>query len=287
MPELPEVETVRRRLAPLVVGRRVVRAELLDPRLTAPEPPADVAARIEGRSVVGLGRRGKYLLVRLDDGAVLIVHLRMTGNLLHHPPSTPPAPAHVRARLTLDDATRVEFHDVRRFGTWDLLEDGAAADAYLEARLGPEPLDGAFGPRVLRRALSTRRAPVKAVLLDQRVVAGVGNIYADEALHRARVHPETPADRVPAAAVPRIVAAVRAVLETGIEAQGASIRDYRTPGGDWGSMQERFLVFGRDGEPCLGCGREIVKLRVAGRGTHVCPGCQRRRPGNGGVRRRV
>ena len=286
MPELPEVETVRRGLAPLVTGRRVVDAAILDARLVAPHNPATVARDLTGAVLGAPGRRGKYLLLPLRHGAragTLLVHLRMTGNLLHRPARPAdghPVAPHTRAVLQLDDGARLDFLDVRRFGTWILLGDADLA-AHLDARLGPEPLDDAFRPATLRRALTGRRAPVKALLLDQRVVAGVGNIYADEALHRARVHPSTPGDAVSPAAVRRLVEAVREVLALGIEAQGASIRDYRTSDGGHGSMQERFAVFGRTGEPCPTCGREVVKLRVAGRGTHVCPSCQRRRAARG------
>jgi formamidopyrimidine-DNA glycosylase len=287
MPELPEVETVRRTLAPLVHGRRVVDAAVLDARLVAPHDTASVASAVTGAVVGAPARRGKYLLLPLardgDDVATLLVHLRMTGNLLHRPARTDgvdqDVDRHTRAVLRLDDGARLDFVDVRRFGTWVLLGDVDLA-GHLDVRLGPEPLGDDFGPAVLRRALAGRRAPVKALLLDQRVVAGVGNIYADEALHRARVHPCTPGAAVSAAAAGRLAHAVRHVLAVGIDAQGASIRDYRTPGGGHGSMQERFAVFGRTGEPCPTCGREVVKLRVAGRGTHVCPSCQRlRRPG--------
>ncbi len=278
MPELPEVETVRRRLAPLLEGRTLSAVQVLDERLVAPFAPAEVAARLEGAMVERLDRRGKYLLIRLAGGETLVAHLRMTGNFLHVANGAPP-PSHLRARAELDDGSTLLYTDIRRFGTWALL-DLAATDAYLAARLGPEPLGEAFGAAALRRAFAGRRAPVKAALLDQRVVAGVGNIYADEALYRARVHPLAPAGEVSRPAVGRIAAAVREVLELGIEAQGATLRDFRTPSGGYGSMQERFLVYGRDGEPCERCGAMIVRTVVAGRGTHLCPRCQRRPRGS-------
>jgi len=272
VPELPEVETVRKRLEPLVRGRTIVRADVLDPRLVDPATPAHVSARLAGARIGRLERRGKYLVVRLDDDAAVLVHLRMTGNVLHL--SGQEAPPYVRATLHLDDGARVVFSDVRRFGTWLVLEADEVAP-YLDERLGPEPFDAGFGAATLRRAFARRRAPVKALLLDQRLIAGVGNIYADEALYRARIHPTTPAGEVSRSALARLAAAVRDVLLVGIESQGASIRDYRTPAGGYGSMQERFQVFERDGEACLRCGTRIVKLVVAGRGTHVCPRCQR------------
>ena len=273
MPELPEVETVRTRLVPHLVGRVITAAAIDDPRLVRPADPAQVAARLTGVQITALDRRGKHLLVRLGDGATLAVHLRMTGNLMHG--VDPAALRHVRAVLHLDDRSVVSYTDLRRFGTWQVLEGDLEADAFLDERLGVEPLSPAFTGAALHRALDGRRTSVKALLLDQRVVAGVGNIYADEALHRARVHPLTPGDAISRPAARRIVEAVRHVLELGIASQGASISDYRTPDGGHGSMQERFQVFDRTGEPCLACGATIVKLRVAQRGTHVCPRCQR------------
>ncbi len=273
MPELPEVETVRTRLAPHVVGRTIAAATIDDPRLVRPHVPAQVEARLVGERIDRLERRGKHLLVRLGDGATLAVHLRMTGNLLHG--VDPAGLRHVRAVLALDDGTRVVYTDLRRFGTWQVLEGDLEASAFLDERLGVEPLSADFTGASLHRSFRGRRAAVKALLLDQRVVAGVGNIYADEALFRARVHPATPADAISRPGAGRIAEAVRHVLELGIAAQGASISDYRTPDGGYGSMQERFQVFDRTGEPCPLCGRAIVKLRVAQRGTHVCPRCQR------------
>jgi formamidopyrimidine-DNA glycosylase len=271
---MPEVETVRVRLAPFLEGRRIADARILDPRLVAPRTTGGVSERLRGAVVERLERRGKYLVARLADGGSLLVHLRMTGNLLHGP-AVGELP-HLRALLELDDGGRVAFTDVRRFGTWHVVE-ADELEPYLASRLGPEPLERGFGPAVLERAFAGRRAPVKALLLDQRVLAGVGNIYADEALHRARVHPETPAGRVSRPALGRLAESLVTVLEAGVAAQGASIRDYRTPNGGYGSMQERFQVFDRTGEPCPRCGTPIVKLVVAGRGTHVCPRCQRRR----------
>ena len=273
MPELPEVETVRRRLEPRLAGRTIRAARIDDERLVRPEPAAAVAARLDGVRIERLDRRGKHLLVRLGDGATLVVHLRMTGNLMHG--VDPATLTHVRAVLELDDGSLLVYTDLRRFGTFTVLEGDEEADAYLDARLGVEPLGPDFGEPSLRRAFTGRTAPVKALLLDQRVVAGIGNIYADEALHRARIHPLAPAGSLSTVALGRLAGAVREVLELGIAAQGASISDYRTPDGGFGSMQERFQVFDRQGRPCPACGREIVKIRVAGRGTHTCPGCQR------------
>jgi len=274
MPELPEVETVRRRLAPHLTGRTIVRARIDDDRLVRPEPREAVAARLAGTRVTALDRRGKHLLVRLDDGATLAIHLRMTGNLLLDGAGDL---SHLRAVLELDDATRIAYTDQRRFGTWQVLEGEPELDEFLAERLGLEPLDAEFSGRSLARALRGRRAAVKALLLDQRLVAGVGNIYADEALWAAKIHPETPGGLVSRPKLDALAVALRDVLEAGIEAQGSTLRDFRTPDGGYGSMQERFQVFDRAGEPCPRCGTPIVKLRVAQRGTHVCPHCQRRR----------
>jgi formamidopyrimidine-DNA glycosylase len=272
MPELPEVETIRVGLAPHVEGRRIAAAEIVDGRLTMPELPTTVAERLRGAVVERLDRRGKYLIFRLSGEHVLICHLRMTGNFLWTA-SGEERPPFTRAELRLDDGSLLRYTDVRRFGTWALLdvEDGAA---YIDRRLGPEPL-GPWSAAELRRRLDGREAPVKTVLLDQRVVAGVGNIYADEALWRARIHPRTPASRVTGARAAALHEAVRGVLQQGIESQGASIRDYRHPDGSYGSAQERFAVYGRTGEPCEECGTPIERIVVGQRGTHYCPRCQR------------
>jgi formamidopyrimidine-DNA glycosylase len=200
----------------------------------------------------------------------LVSHLRMTGNWLL---CADGEPKYTRAVLAFSDATRVAYADARRFGTWDLLTNDETA-AYLAARLGPEPIDSEFDGVVLKAAFAGRRAPVKALLLDQRLVAGVGNIYADEALHAACIHPDTPAGRLRQPQLDRLAVTTREALEDGIRAQGASISDFRDPEGGYGSMQERFRVYGRDGEPCIACGAEIIKTRCAGRGTHVCLTCQ-------------
>jgi formamidopyrimidine-DNA glycosylase len=274
MPELPEVETVRTRLAPDLEGRTIVRARVDDPRLVRPELPETVAGLLEGRRIERVGRRGKYLLVGLDDGESLAIHLRMTGNVLRRLPGAEP-PRALRAELELDDGALVAYTDLRRFGTWEHFRDAAALDGFLGERLGPEPFSDAFDPAFLFAALHRRQAPLKAVLLDQRVVAGLGNIYADEALWTAKLHPELPASRVRRPDAARLHEAIREVLARGIESQGASIRDYRLPDGGQGSMQERFAVYGRTGLPCPRCGTPIKRLVVGQRGTHICPHCQR------------
>ncbi len=275
MPELPEVETVRARLEPKLVRRRLERVEIYDPRLTRPFDPAVVAAELHGERVAALDRRGKYLIVRFESGRVLLIHLRMTGQLLHTNGDSAPADAdpHRRAVVRLDDGSDVIYRDMRRFGTWLLVEPGEL-DPYLDARVGGEPLASAFTAKQLTGALAGRRA-VKAVLLDQRRLAGVGNIYADEALWRARVHPLRPAGELAADEIRALHRGIRAALKAGIARQGATLTTYRAPDGSRGRMQEEFRVYGRAGEPCERCGTPIEKIRAAGRGTWYCPSCQR------------
>jgi len=278
MPELPEVETVRSQLEPVLRGRRVERVEIRDPRLVRPFDPADVERRLEGERIASVERRGKYLIVGFESGSVLLIHLRMTGSLRHAPAGTLAPDPYRRAVVRLDDSSDVAYRDVRRFGTW-LLLDRDEIPTYLGARVGVEPLAPSFTAKRLGARLAGRRAPVKAALLDQRVVAGLGNIYADEALWRARVHPLRRAGEIDDDEVRRLHRAVRAALAHGIARQGATLRDYATPDGAAGSMQEEFKVYGRTGEPCPRCGTPIEKTRAAGRGTWYCPSCQRSRHG--------
>jgi formamidopyrimidine-DNA glycosylase len=276
MPELPEVETIRRQLEPHLVGRRIEQAEILDPRWTEPAAPTEVAAAIEGRVVRDVARRGKYFDVELDDEVHLVIHLRMTGNLLLVPPDDGDERPYVRVRFGLDDGSKLLFADPRRFGTGIVLLGDEARDAYFHARLGVEPLGPGFTADALRALARGRRAPVKAFLLAQERIAGVGNIYADEALFRARIHPLRPVGALRKAQIEALRDAVVESLEAGIDARGASIDDFRHTDGARGSFQDRFLVHRREGAPCPRCGTTIVKLRAAGRGTYVCPRCQRR-----------
>jgi formamidopyrimidine-DNA glycosylase len=274
MPELPEVETIRSSLAPGLTGRRLERVAIFDHRLTRPEPPELVAAGLEGERIVDVRRRGKYLVVAFESGRHLLVHLRMTGNVLHPAPEGHRDDPHVRAVVRLDDGSDVLYRDVRRFGTWDVLEAGEL-DAYFAARrLGVEPLGRAFTVDRLARSLAGRRAPIKAALLDQRAAAGIGNIYADEALWYAGIHPLDPAGELDAGQVSSLREGIRKALKLGIRRQGATLRDYRGADGGRGRMQEEFRVYGREGEPCERCGAVISKTRVAGRGTCYCPVCQ-------------
>lgn len=275
MPELPEVETVRARLEPALVGRRLDHVEIHDPRLTRPFDPAQVATELEGERIVAVDRRGKYLIVRFESGRVLLIHLRMTGNLLHGSGEWLSADdPHRRAVVRLDDGSDVAYRDVRRFGTWLLVEQDEL-EPYLGDRVGCEPLERSFTTRRLAEALAGRRTPVKAAILDQRRLAGVGNIYADEALWRAGLHPQRPAGELDPQELRALHRGIRTALKAGIKRQGATLRDYRTPDGGSGTMQDEFKVYGREGEPCDRCGTPIEKIRAAGRGTWYCPNCQR------------
>ncbi len=270
MPELPEVETVRRAIAPVLEGRTLEHVEINDIRLTRPEDPLEVAAELTGERVEHVDRRGKYLVVRFASGRALLIHLRMTGSLLSEPRET----SHIRATLALDDGTTVGYRDVRRFGTWLLLEPGEL-EPYLGARLGEEPLVAAFTARGLGERLEGRRAPLKAALLDQRTLAGLGNIYVDEALWYAKLNPLRPAGSLDRDELRRLHRAIRKALELGIARQGSTLSDYRLPDGSSGAMQREFKAYGRTGEPCDRCGTILSKTRVGGRSTWFCASCQR------------
>ncbi|MEA2218376.1 MAG: formamidopyrimidine-DNA glycosylase [Solirubrobacteraceae bacterium] len=273
MPELPEVETIRRRLAPLVEGRTLRRLEILDPRWCEPLAPGAVVDALQGRRVRRLSRRGKYLIWEAAGEVFLLMHLRMTGTLLY---DAAPDARYVRVRFELDAGHVVSFCDPRRFGTGQLALGAAALDAFLAARLGVEPLGADFTSEQLYLQTRNRRAPIKAVLLDQRRIAGVGNIYANEALFRAAVHPLREARRLTRAQVAALRDAVVTSLQAGIDAGGASIDDFRHPDGVKGAFQDEFLVHGREGEPCPVCGGPVSKFVAAGRGTYACEQCQPR-----------
>jgi formamidopyrimidine-DNA glycosylase len=307
MPELPEVETVRRQLEPELVGKRIESAEVLDERLTRPEPPRALERAVEGREVTAVARRGKYLLLGLEGGRTLAIHLRMTGNLLLRDPEegltadlmksepaprlyeSKPQPSHVRARFELDDGRVLLFTDMRRFGQAVVLDAGDQLDDFFASRLGIEPLSGELTPERLLELAAGRKAPLKSFLLTQSRIAGIGNIYADEALWRARLHPLSPAGSMKLEHAERLVEGIVGALQAGLDHGGASIDDYLDSRGDRGSMQEEFLVHTREGEPCLRPSEEhrpspppvIQRIVVTGRSTYFCPNCQerlRRRP---------
>lgn len=271
MPELPEVETIRRGLAPYVEGRVLERIEILDPRWCTPLAPDALIDALTGRRVTALRRRGKYLIWSFDHDVHLLIHLRMTGTLLV---DADPGERYQRVLFTLDDGRILRFCDPRRFGTGQLALGADGLEAFLATRLGIEPLDGGLDGTALEAQARGRRAPVKPFLLDQRRVAGVGNIYADEALFRARVHPLRPVDRITRRQWDAIAGGIVEALTAGLEAGGATIDDFRNVDGVYGGFQHEFLVHLRRGEPCVTCRRAIVKLVVGGRGTYVCEGCQ-------------
>jgi formamidopyrimidine-DNA glycosylase len=273
MPELPEVETIRRRLAPLVEGRVLRSLDVLDPKWCAPLHPRELRDALEGRAVQRLSRRGKYLIWEARDEVYLLMHLRMTGSVLYDPP---PATPYTRVRFELDDGHVLRFCDPRRFGTGELALGHPAVEAFLDARLGVEPLGPQFTTEHLYLQTRKRRTPIKALLLDQRRVAGVGNIYANEALFRARIHPLRSAGMLKRAQVAALRDAIVASLQAGLGAGGATIDDFRHPDGVKGAFQDEFLVHSREGEPCTVCGTPVRKFVAAGRGTYACESCQTR-----------
>jgi formamidopyrimidine-DNA glycosylase len=288
LPELPEVETVRRGLAPVMEGRRILAAEVRRPDLRWPFPP-DMAARLTGARVLRLGRRSKYILAELDRGETLILHLGMSGRMLISVPEAErtapgifhhhhPAPEkHDHVVLDMEGGARITFNDARRFGSMDLVASDGVEGHRLLAGLGPEPLGNAFHEGYLVAALKGRASPVKAALLDQRIVAGLGNIYVCEALFRAGIAPWRKAGRIAAPRVAALVPVIRAVLEEAIAAGGSSLRDYRQAGGELGYFQHTFRVYGREGEGCLapGCGGVVRRMVQGGRSSFWCPLCQR------------
>jgi formamidopyrimidine-DNA glycosylase len=299
MPELPEVETVMRGLAAVLDGRRIARAATTRPDMRWPFPDR-LAERLTGATVTGFRRRGKYILARLDTGESLLIHLGMSGRLVARPMHAPPVPwmgptgrfsdarghngppeAHEHLVMETADGTRVGFVDPRRFGCVDLMPTATEEAHRLLAGLGPEPLEAGFTPEVLSAALAGRHTPMKAALLDQGVVAGLGNIYVAEALFRAGISPKRLAHTVPGKRAARLVPAIRQVLEEAIGAGGSSLRDYVRADGELGRFQDRFAVYDREGQPCPICpgpegGCDGVRRMVqSGRSTFWCPRTQR------------
>ncbi len=271
MPELPEVETIRRQLEPEIVGAEIAELEVYDERWTRPADPREVEAAIAGRRIEALDRRGKYLILRLHGDLALVMHLRMTGNLLLRRDGR--APRHLRAAIRLTGGEELWFTDPRRFGHAAVL-DALALEAYLTARLGIEPLSDELTADALLRLAAGRAAPLKSFLLAQEGVAGIGNIYADEALHIAALHPLSPAGSMRPEHAEALRAGIVTALEAGLESGGASIDDYLDARGQRGSMQDEFLVHTREGLPCPRCGDTVRRIVVSGRSTYFCPGCQ-------------
>ena len=275
MPELPEVETIRRQLAVHVAGRRIVEVAVMDPLLVDPAEPIGFAHALRGRRIEEIRRTGKYLILELDGGEGLALHLRMTGQLLWTPAVPDEGTPYARAVIHIDDGSVVTFADPRRFGRAWFLPAGRAARARAwGGRTGVDAMSPAFTARALGSSLSGRSAAIKALILDQRIVAGVGNIYADEALFRARVHPRRAGGSLTTDEVRRLHRAIRDRLRMGISVGGASFDRYRDAHGGRGGMQDLFLVHRRRGEPCPRCRTTIEKGVVAQRGTYWCPRCQ-------------
>ena len=283
MPELPEVETVRRGLLPVMEGRTITNAAVNRPDLRWPFPVA-MADRLTGRRVLALRRRSKYILADLDSGETLIIHLGMSGRMLisgatlgkflhEHP--TPAKHDHVV--LDMEGRTRVTFNDARRFGSMDLIATDRADTHPLLASLGPEPMGNAFSGPYLVGRLKSRNTPIKSALLDQGIVAGLGNIYVCEVLFRAHINPARKAGQIAAARVADLVPIIRNVLAEAIEAGGSSLRDYRQADGELGYFQHAFKVYGREGEPCIspGCKSTVARIVQSGRSSFYCPICQR------------
>lgn len=285
MPELPEVETVRRGLAPVMEGRRLLEVDQRRPDLRWPFPER-FAERLTGARIERLRRRSKYILADLGSGEILLIHLGMTGRMLidEGVPSAPGVFAHAMATpakhdhvvFRLEGGATVTFNDARRFGAMDLIPPGGETTHRLLAGLGPEPLGNAFSADLLATRFKGRAAPVKSLLLDQRIVCGLGNIYVCEALWRSGIAPALPGGKISAKRLETLATAIRAVLEEAIEAGGSSLRDYRQASGELGYFQHRFAVYGREGEPCArpGCPGVVERLVQSGRSSFHCPLCQ-------------
>jgi formamidopyrimidine-DNA glycosylase len=283
MPELPEVETVRRGLAPVMEGQVIARAQVNRPDLRWPFPP-DMAGRLTGRRVLALRRRSKYILADLDSGESLLIHLGMSGRMLvsgdplgQFVHDHPMAEKHDHVVLDMANGARITFNDPRRFGAMDLLDTATADQHKLLAAIGPEPLGNDFNEPYLVAALKGRNTPVKAALLDQRIVAGLGNIYVCEALFRARISPRRRAGQIAPPRVAAMVPIIRQVLAEAIEAGGSSLRDFRQADGELGYFQHSFDAYGREGEPCRApaCTGTIARIVQSGRSSFYCPKCQR------------
>jgi formamidopyrimidine-DNA glycosylase len=278
MPELPEVENTVRDLKPLLVGRRVLAVQILWPRLVYGKAPEAFAVELTGRQIVNTDRRGKYLLFPLDNGRTWVVHLRMTGQL-HLVPAQAEVERHVHALLDLDNGQQLRYRDARKFGRFYLVDEPES----VVGKLGPEPLSEAFTPLELFNRLQGRRTAIKTLLLDQRVVAGLGNIYADEALFVAGIDPRRPARTLTQADCNRLHTAIRQTLATAIREGGSSLggsalTNYRRPIGVQGRFQQRHQVYQLAGQPCPICGAPIERIKLAQRSTHFCPHCQRYEP---------
>jgi formamidopyrimidine-DNA glycosylase len=274
MPELPEVETIVADLRPHLVGRTIVRCELRFPSIVRHPEPEVFIDSITGLRIEAVERRGKFILIALGSGRLLIVHLGMSGQLRLLDPATE-IPNHTHAIFELDDGRQLRYRDPRRFGRILLGTEEELLLSGTLPKLGPEPIDPDFGAEELFKRFRRRRAPLKAVLLDQATVAGVGNIYADESLHRAGLRPDRAAGSLSRKSVRRLHESLRDSLVTAIRNRGSSVDTYRDAWGEVGNQQESLLVYGRAGQPCFTCGRPLSMVRIAGRSTVFCRHCQR------------
>jgi len=266
MPELPEVETIRKELLPHVLNRTIKSVDVLWDRMVKYPSVKDFTRQITGQKITSLSRRGKYLFFTLSNGVVLVMHMKMTGSLVMNSGDT----KYARAILNLDNGKSVYFHDPRKFGKMWLEKDTQT----IISELGPEPLDKDFTPAALAAILSKKTAPVKPVLLDQALIAGIGNMYADESLFAARIHPEKPANKLTKAEVTRLHAAIQSVIQKALKNKGASVRNYIRPDGAPGTAHDEFNVAHGVGKDCPRCGTPIQRIVVRGRGTYFCPRCQ-------------
>ena len=273
MPEMPEVETICRSLRKHVEGKVIREVEVRLPRLIKWPSPEDFRAVLVGREIHSLERRAKYMLFHLTDGWVLVVHLRMTGRLFYRDSKTP-ADMSAKISFHLTDGDSLEYSDTRTLGTLYLLRENDLGRIYGLATLGPEPLSPQFTVEYMVAALAKRKGKLKTVLLDQSFIGGLGNIYVDESLARAGLHPERKANLLTESEIAILFQAINAVISKGICGGGTTLRDYRDGEGNRGSFQEELCVYGRKGMPCPVCGTTIVRMEVAGRGTHYCPHCQ-------------
>ncbi|MFC1980483.1 bifunctional DNA-formamidopyrimidine glycosylase/DNA-(apurinic or apyrimidinic site) lyase [Chloroflexota bacterium] len=269
MPELPEVETIKNELSPHVIGHRITGITLFWDRMVRQPSAEEFCSRLKGQEISGVARRGKYLIFSLTDGEVLIFHLKMSGSLLLKPASVEPD-KFTRAIIYMDEDTALHFRDPRKFGGMWLAEDKNT----ITGKLGPEPLKADFTPQLLTRLLNNRTAPVKALLLDQNLIAGIGNMYADEALFAARIHPRRSGGSLSGDEIERLHHAIQHVLRTAISNKGASINTYFRPEGGQGTAHVNFRVAHRGGKPCPICGTPIQRLPIRNRGSYFCPNCQ-------------
>jgi formamidopyrimidine-DNA glycosylase len=273
MPELPEVQTVLTTLQPRLLGLRIERVDVFLEKIIKSPEPLEFAALLRGRFITGLSRRGKYLLLDLDGGYLLAVHLRMTGALVYSSPERP-RNKHVHLVFCLNNGDELRFQDMRQFGTMNLMPAASFEKFCFQKDLGPDALDPSLTGDRFEKRLHARRGQIKKLLLDQSLVAGIGNIYANEILWRARIHPERTAGSLVPEDMVRLYRSMRSVLQEAVAGRGTTLRDYVDGEGNPGSFQLQLVVHGRDGEPCPTCGQEIIRLKTGGRSSFVCPGCQ-------------